>query len=208
MFLCQHHAADTPIRTRSPQVTSHNHIDLEEFTQGSSLDIPARCTGQRERTSDTKKQTKPFDWTSALLSADECPRRFLSVFFLQLPLFRYNWKARDGCNYASSRPTLTNMLGHLRTSCYSSVKKCPFLLPFYFTSKICVFTEAFSDKKTLKSRCLSIFWNIVCYQKICVLLYFKHCIKRIRQCSTRSRFYIHHLLKKKQTSPENKTSNC
>lgn len=93
------------------------------------------------------------------------PATFLSpsAFFPHLPLFRCNYKALDVCNCPSVRPTLANVLGHQHTRYYSSVKKCPFPLPFCFystdsllsTSKICVFTEAFSDKKTLQGRCLA-----------------------------------------------------
>lgn len=90
------------------------------------------------------------------------PFSLLQSFFHTF-LSPYNYKALDGCSYASIRPTLTNMFGHLRTRYYSSVKKCPFPLPFSFystdsllsTSKVCVFSEAFSDKKTLQGRCLA-----------------------------------------------------
>lgn len=65
-FLGQHQATDFPsIRTRSPQVTSHNYTALDKITQGSPSVIPAGSTGQRENWMLKNKQN--FSYSSSVL---------------------------------------------------------------------------------------------------------------------------------------------
>ena len=138
-----------------------------------------------------KKQTELSVVLIGLLSCSQqmnVPATFPSpsVFFPHLPLFKHNYKAPDGCNYASIRTTLANVLGHLCTRYYSSVKKCPFPSHFVSTQLILsqvhlkyVYLQKLSQtRKLFKAGALLlylfiphiIYRNFVSYLKICVLL--------------------------------------
>lgn len=114
-FLCQHQATDFPsIRTTSPQVTSHNQTARGRITQGSPSDIPVGSTGWGENFRYWKTNGTSAIWALPCSQERSCSATSPSPWVLSphLPLFRYSYKAPDGCSNASIRSSLANVFGH------------------------------------------------------------------------------------------------
>lgn len=154
-------------------MTSHTCTALETCTRG------VHQTSQLEETEVQLLKTKQnflcfwLDFCPVLSRLmSQPPFSLLQSFFPHLPLFRYNYKALDECNYASIRHTQANALGHLHTRYYPNVNKCPFFLPFCFystnsllsTSKMCVYRSFHRQENSSR--------QVPCF---CVYLYLTLC---------------------------------